>query len=98
MTRSSLRRALLALAGASVIARPGAAQMKMPGMSGIPGMVPDPLGVSMDRLGSGTTWVPDAVSLPARRFVAGDWNLMMHGFVFLQEDVQGGPRGGSQLG
>ena len=61
-------------------------------------MVPDPLGVSMERLGSGTTWIPDAVSLPSRHFVAGQWDLMLHGFVFGQDDKQGGPRGSSQAG
>src|SRR4051812_17453823 len=35
-----------------------------------PSMVPDPLGVSMDRMGSGTTWIPDAVSLPSRHVMA----------------------------
>ena len=28
-------------------------------------MMIDPHGVSMERMGSGTTWIPDAVSLPA---------------------------------
>lgn len=61
-------------------------------------MVPDPLGVSMDRLGSGTTWIPDAIALPSRRFDTGSWNWMLHGFAFGQYDTQGGARGGSQLG
>jgi hypothetical protein len=60
--------------------------------------LPDPLGVSMDRLGSGTTWIPDAVTIPSRGFAAGTWNLMVHGFVFGQYDAQGGARGGTQLG
>ena len=72
----------------------------MPGMkdSVSMSMVPDPLGVSMDRLGSGTTWIPDAVSLPSRQFSAGAWNLMLHGFVFGQYDAQGGTRGADQFG
>ena len=57
-----------------------------------------PLGLPMDRMGSGTTWIPDAVSLPARHFMAGSWELMLHGFVFAEEDGQGGPRGASQFG
>ena len=57
-----------------------------------------PLGLPMDRMGSGTTWIPDAVSLPARHFMAGSWELMLHGFVLVEEDGQGGPRGASQLG
>ena len=61
-------------------------------------MAYDPLGISMERMGSGTSWIPDAVSLPSRHFSAGQWDLMAHGFVFVQENVQDGPRGGSQFG
>src|SRR5690349_12193411 len=57
-----------------------------------------PLGVSMNRAGSGTTWTPDAVTLPNKQWMAGDWHLMMHGFAFGEYDAQGGPRGDSQLG
>jgi hypothetical protein len=61
-------------------------------------MVPDPLGVSMDRAGSGTTWIPDAVALPSRHFMAGGWDMMLHGFAFGQNNAQGGPRGETQAG
>ncbi len=61
-------------------------------------MMIDPLGVSMERMGSGTTWIPDAVSLPARHVMSGSWLLMLHGFGFLQYDKQGGPRGDEQFG
>src|SRR5687768_14498475 len=64
---------------------------RMPGMTG-------PLGISMERMGSGTTWIPDAVRLPSRHFSAGSWMLMLHGWVFLQQDWQGGDRGDSQFG
>src|SRR5262245_50065787 len=57
-----------------------------------------PLGVPMDRFGSGTTWIPDAVTLPSKHFNAGRWELMLHGFVFGQYMSQGGPRGDTQLG
>jgi len=57
-----------------------------------------PLGISMDRMGSGTTWIPDAVSLPSRHFSAGAWSLMLHGFAFGQYIRQEGPRGDDQLG
>ena len=57
-----------------------------------------PLGISMERMGSGTTWTPDAVSLPARHFMKGDWSFMLHGFAFAQYDRQGGPRGDGQFG
>jgi len=61
-------------------------------------MMIDPLGVSMERMGSGTTWIPDAVPLPARHRMAGSWLLMLHGFGFVQYDKQGGPRGDDQIG
>ena len=61
-------------------------------------MMLDPLGVPMERMGSGTTWIPDAVPLPARHHMAGRWLLMLHGFVFAQYDAQGGPRGDEQFG
>jgi hypothetical protein len=61
-------------------------------------MMIDPLGVPMERMGSGTTWIPDAVSLPARHKMIGSWLVMLHGFGFLQYDKQGGPRGDEQFG
>ena len=61
-------------------------------------MLNDPLGVSMERMGSGTTWIPDAVPLPARHVMSGSWLLMLHGFGFVQYDKQGGPRGDDQFG
>jgi hypothetical protein len=66
------------------------------GGKGMP--VPEPLGVPMDRAGSGTTWIPDAVSLPSKHFMAGGWEMMLHGFAFAQHDAQGGARGESQTG
>ena len=56
-----------------------------------------PLGISMDRMGSGTTWIPDAVSLPGRHLQAGSWEVMLHGFGFGEYNTQSGPRGDSQL-
>lgn len=61
-------------------------------------MMVNPLGVPMERMGSGTTWIPDAVPLPARHHMAGSWLLMLHGFAFAQYDAQGGPRGDGQFG
>jgi hypothetical protein len=61
-------------------------------------MTAGPLGISMDRMGSGTTWIPDAVSLPSRHITKAGWELMLHGFGFLQYDKQGGPRGADQFG
>jgi hypothetical protein len=61
-------------------------------------MASQPLGISMNRMGSGTTWIPDAVSVPARHFRSGSWDLMLHGFAFAQYNTQGGPRGDDQFG
>src|SRR5690349_1762928 len=61
-------------------------------------MMIDPLGVPMERMGSGTTWIPDAVSLPARHGMIGSWFVMLHGFGFLQYDNQSGRRGDEQFG
>jgi hypothetical protein len=57
-----------------------------------------PLGISMDRMGSGTSWIPEATPLPARRWMAGAWDLMFQGIAFAQFDDQGGRRGGEQFG
>lgn len=62
------------------------------------GMMIGPAGVSMTRMGSGTTWIPDAVSLPSRDRMLRDWMIMTHGFVFLQYDKQTGDRGDEQFG
>ena len=56
------------------------------------------LGIPMDRIGSGTSWTPDAVTLPSLHWMAGAWSLMAHGAGYLQYNHQGGPRGDDQLG
>jgi hypothetical protein len=61
-------------------------------------MMSGPLSISMDRMGSGTTWIPDAVTLPSRHKMFGQWEVMAHGFVFGQYDHQSGPRGDDQVG
>jgi hypothetical protein len=74
--------------------------MQMPGMQhhSADDMMIGPVGVSMDRMGSGTTWIPDAVTLPSRRRMFGNWMVMAHGFVFAQYDKQSGERGDDQFG
>ncbi|MDQ6770991.1 MAG: hypothetical protein M3Z54_13495 [Gemmatimonadota bacterium] len=61
-------------------------------------MMIGPVGISMERMGSGTTWIPDAVTLPSRRRMFGNWMVMAHGFVFAQYDKQSGERGDDQFG
>lgn len=76
----------------------------MPGMamtdstkSGTMQMV-DPIGIPMTRTGSGTTWLPDRSPMHAKHFVAGGWQLMLHGLAFVQFDKQYTKRGDSQFG
>src|SRR5881296_988155 len=57
-----------------------------------------PLGIPETRMGSGTSWLPDASPMHAAHHMLGDWTLMLHGKGFFQYDWQGGSRGGSQLG
>jgi hypothetical protein len=76
------------------------AHMAMPGMThhSAEDMMIGPAGVSMERMGSGTTWIPDAITLPSRKRMLGDWMVMTHGFVFAQYDKQSGERGDDQWG
>jgi hypothetical protein len=86
----------------ATLAGPANGQDPMSGMNMPRGTDPTsmagPLGISMERAGSGTTWIPDAVTLPSKHFTIGDWNGMLHGFAFLQYNRQDGPRGGGQFG
>src|SRR2546423_12498503 len=75
-------------------------RMAMPGMSfhTADDMMIGPVGISMERMGSGTAWIPDAAPLPSRRRMFGNWMVMAHGFVFAQYDKQSGERGDDQFG
>jgi hypothetical protein len=57
-----------------------------------------PLGIPMQRMGSGTSWVPDATTMHASHMMLGGWELMLHGVAFLQYDDQGTKRGDRQFG
>jgi hypothetical protein len=86
-------------AGKMPMSQPAGASM--PGASRVHSghdMMSGPLSLSMDRMGSGTTWIPDAVTVPSRHRMFGAWEVMAHGFVFAQYDHQSGPRGDDQLG
>ena len=45
-------------------------------------MMTGPLGISTDRQGSGTSWVPEAVLMPFRHALIGKWDIMSHWNVF----------------
>ena len=66
----------------------------MPGMR----MPARPFGIPMSRMGSGTTWLPDASPMRAYHFMTGTWTLMVHGDADLYYDHQGTDRGDDQVG
>lgn len=57
-----------------------------------------PLGISMARDGSGTSWLPDMTPMYAVHRQAGSWGLMGHGNLFLQYIDEPGPRGDDDVG
>ncbi len=57
-----------------------------------------PLGIPESRMGSGTSWLPDASPMHAVHVTLGDWTLMLHGKAFEQYDRQESARGGHQVG
>jgi hypothetical protein len=56
------------------------------------------LTLPMTRMGSGTSWLPDAAPMHAHHAMAGAWSLMLHYAVFGYYDKQGGRRGDDQFG
>ena len=62
------------------------------------GAMAGPLGIPMARTGSGTSWVPDSSPMHAQHFIAGGWELMLHGVAFVQFDKQFTRRGDEQFG
>src|SRR6266571_2651678 len=57
-----------------------------------------PLGIPETRMGSGTSWLPDASPMHATHIPLGRWTLMLHGKGFFQYDWLGGDRGSNQVG
>jgi hypothetical protein len=62
------------------------------------GMKPGPLGITMQREGSGTAWLPDASPMYAVHSMERQWELMLHGNAFVQFVNESSDRGASQLG
>jgi hypothetical protein len=83
--------ALVTFAHAPVIAQHQHGDMQMPA-------VMRPLGLPDSRMGSGTSWLPDASAMRALHGSWRGWMLMLHGTAFLQYTDQGSIRGDSQLG
>jgi hypothetical protein len=91
-----MRSSILALSGvlaAATLPASAAAQMDM---SGMPGAATRPLGIPENRLGSGTSWLPDASSMRAVHVALGGWTAMAHGSISFVLDAQSGPRGATE--
>jgi hypothetical protein len=58
-----------------------------------PMMMDGPLGIPMERTGSGTSWLPDASPMHAYHVMRGKWSLMLHGVAFGMYDKQDSRRG-----
>lgn len=61
--------------------------------SGMPGLYG---AYTMQREGSGTSWQPDTTPMSGMHAMRDDWMTMVHGFVDVIYDDQGGPRGATQ--
>lgn len=74
----------------------------MPGMQhggpAMRNMMIGPLGISHERMGSGTSWMPDSSPMHAQHRTIGDWTAMIHGVAFGGYNDQGSKRGDKQLG
>ena len=68
----------------------------MQGMAGMK-MIDGPLGIPMERTGSGTSWLPDDSPMHAYHRMSGAWELMLHGVAFAMYDKQGSRRGDEQF-
>src|SRR5690348_6312322 len=76
---------------------PLAAQHDMSRMNEGPG-ISLPLGLSIMRIGSGTSWLPDSSSQSMIHAALGGWSAMAHGAAFGQYDKQNTIHGASQFG
>src|SRR2546428_11881371 len=52
-----------------------------------------PLGIPEARIGSGTSWLPDASPMHVAHFQLGAWTLMLHGSAVVQYSDRAGARG-----
>jgi len=70
----------------------------MQGMSDMSSHMAGVLGIPHTRLGSGTSWQPEAAPHYGWHFLRGGWSLMVHGVAYAEYDRQLGPRGDDQIG
>ena len=92
-----MRWVMAALCGALAAAVPIARAAAQVDMTGMPRAASLPLGIPEQRLGSGTSWLPDAAPMQAIHVPLGAWTAMAHGAVSLLLDAQGGPRGATEV-
>lgn len=85
MTRIALCAAGLVL----TLASPALADMEHE----MPSMPMRPLGLSMNRSASGTSWQPDTTPMYGWQGTLGHWTFMLHGNAFTGYDLQGSRRG-----
>jgi hypothetical protein len=71
--------------------------VSMPGMD-MSAHMAGVLGIPHTRLGSGTSWQPEAAPHYGWHFLRGGWSLMVHGVAYAEYDRQLGPRGDDQIG
>jgi hypothetical protein len=93
MHSASRATALTVFALFLIAPRPIAAQELMP-----MAMTPGQLGEPRTREGSGTAWLPDASRMYALHGLAGEWELMLHGTLYVHYLDDGGDRGREQFG
>src|SRR5207237_6637903 len=61
-------------------------------------MLAGPLGIPETRMGSRTSWLPDASPMHAAHYLLGRWTLILHARGFSPYDWQARSRGNNQLG
>ena len=83
----------------STMPRPDTMRARAPdGGHNMAAMMIGPLGISVLRMGSGTSWLPDSSPMHANHKMWGDWTIMLHGVAFGVYDHQGTERGADQVG
>jgi hypothetical protein len=70
---------------------------EMSGGTSMQHQMPGPLGIPMNRHGSGTAWLPDASPMAGYHIMHGGWMLMVHGNLFAGYDWQGSDAGDDKL-
>jgi hypothetical protein len=95
----TLKLAVALVLASSAMGGRAEAQHDMSAMPGMSGSMPVlPLGISLSRLGSATSWLPDGSPMFAAHRPVGGWLLMLHGVAFGQYDYQPTIHGDTQIG